>query len=166
MYTYSVSSDSRRWWWPAAAAGAVASAVVGTALVTHGPAATPDPARGDSAPLGAVTPVDPSQWTCPRSSAPRSVRVPWVSPVGTGCYIDGNCVLDPQYLPRTPDAVEGWYRSCRERHQRALKGANDGPCVFDPQYLPRTPDAVEGWYRSCRARHQPASVGHRDLPAH
>lgn len=25
----------------------------------------------------------------------------------------GTCVLDPQYLPHTADAIEGWYRSCR-----------------------------------------------------
>ena len=22
------------------------------------------------------------------------------------------CLFDPRYLPRTPDSVEGWYRSC------------------------------------------------------
>lgn len=32
------------------------------------------------------------------------------------------CDFDPQYLPRTPDAVEGWYASCRARHWDQLRG--------------------------------------------
>ena len=28
------------------------------------------------------------------------------------------CRLDPRYLPHTPDAVEGWYRSCLDRRAR------------------------------------------------
>ncbi|MBJ7356482.1 hypothetical protein [Nocardioides sp.] len=37
------------------------------------------------------------------------------------------CSWTVDQLPRTPDAVEGWYRSCEDRT------------------LPATPDAVEAW---------------------
>lgn len=56
------------------------------------------------------------------------------------------CVFDPRYLPHTPDAVEGWYPSCRFVMSR------DSGCQFNPKYLPRTSDAVEGWHRNCLSR--------------
>lgn len=31
------------------------------------------------------------------------------------------CDFDPQYLPRTPDAVEGWYASCLARSWHQLR---------------------------------------------
>ena len=39
------------------------------------------------------------------------------------------CRLDPRYLPHTPDAVEGWYRSCLDRRpapvsRSATRGAH------------------------------------------
>ena len=40
-----------------------------------------------------------------------------IAPAGSAAGTDGNpkqdvCRLAPQYLPRTPDAVEGWLRHC------------------------------------------------------
>jgi hypothetical protein len=46
---------------------------------------------------------------------------------------DSTCSFDPASLPRTPDAVEGWYDQCRAQHDVATG-------------LPKTADAVEGWY--------------------
>ena len=47
-----------------------------------------------------------------------------VVPTGTaatgGADIPRGCRFDPRYLPLTPDAVEGWYRSCRERRDQPL----------------------------------------------
>ena len=31
------------------------------------------------------------------------------------------CDFDPQYLPRTPDAVEGWYVSCLAQHWHQVR---------------------------------------------
>ncbi len=44
------------------------------------------------------------------------------------------CTFDQGSLPRTPDAVEGWYAHCRARLDVATGSG-----------LPRTADAVEAW---------------------
>ena len=49
---------------------------------------------------------------------------------------DGACSFDPAYLPRTPDAVEGWYANCRARQEIATRSS-----------LPNTPDVIEAWGR-------------------
>ena len=60
-----------------------------------------------------------------------------VVPTGTaatgGVDTRAGCRLDPRYLPHTPDAVEGWYRSCLDRRlppvsRSATRAANgEGP---------------------------------------
>ena len=59
-----------------------------------------------------------------KAAAAALVAVPLtlgVLVVPTGTAASGSadtragCRLDPRYLPHTPDAVEGWYRSCLDR---------------------------------------------------
>jgi hypothetical protein len=47
---------------------------------------------------------------------------------------DAACSFDPASLPRTADAVDGWYDQCRAQLHSATKSG-----------LPSTPDAIEGW---------------------
>jgi hypothetical protein len=44
------------------------------------------------------------------------------------------CAFDPASLPRTADAVDGWYDQCRAQQVVATSSG-----------LPRTPDAIDAW---------------------
>ncbi len=50
--------------------------------------------------------VDPA----PVAVEPELVNDP---PANWPRLLNDVCEFDPRYLPRTPDAVEAWYRSCR-----------------------------------------------------
>jgi hypothetical protein len=62
-----------------------------------------------------------------------------VAPVGPAVAAEadrhvGACRYDPAYLPRTADAIEGWFAQCRDRQNAAASAAR-----------PATADAVDGW---------------------
>ncbi|HYJ68554.1 MAG TPA: hypothetical protein VEX15_12940 [Nocardioidaceae bacterium] len=48
---------------------------------------------------------------------------------------DAACSFDPASLPRTADAVDGWYDQCEAQQYFATTSS-----------LPRTSDAVQGWF--------------------
>ena len=123
MNNYSLGSGSRRWWWPSAAAGAACSLAISAlfaASASSSAALTRDPGVGSGVGSG----VGFADRTCPPPPDVRFVGGPWVPAVPTGCdtldrwwlHVDQQlCAFDPRYLPRTPDAVEGWYRGCLDR---------------------------------------------------
>jgi hypothetical protein len=57
-----------------------------------------------------------------------STPTPAVATQATG---SGECSWAADQLPRTPDAIEGWYADCRSRSTSSLRLG--------------TPDAMEGW---------------------